>query len=387
MSGALGNYPMSRDSSGTAWQPDTSVMEGIHVGLGDWMVMVHGQLTGVYTDQSGPRGEVDLYQNSMLMAHATRTMGEGSLTLRGMVSLEPTEGARGYPLLFQTGESADGVTPLVDRQHPHNLLMESAAAYSYALDARRSVFVYAGLAGEPALGPTAFMHRFTAEANADAPLSHHWLDSTHLSYGTMTLGSVWGPIKVEGSWFNGREPDQYRYQVELRRFDSYSARLTYSPAPEWSMQVSAGHLPSPEQLEPNVSITRTTASITYHYDGEGYECETFVAFGQNADTGRMTTRAVLLESTVDWRAGIFVYGRIERVNKDELFAADSPYAGQVFPVAKLTLGSGLDVYRSGHLSISMGAQGSVHRVGAVLSQVYGDRPWGASLWVRARLVR
>jgi hypothetical protein len=52
---------------------------------------------------------------------------------------------RGYPLLFQTGETADGRTHLVDRQHPHDFLMELATSYSVPLGRDGSAFAYVGL--------------------------------------------------------------------------------------------------------------------------------------------------------------------------------------------------------------------------------------------------
>src|SRR6185369_5925271 len=114
----------------------------------------------------------------------------GTLGLRGMVSADPFYGNGGYPLLLQTGETADGRTPLIDRQHPHDLFMELSASYSHRLSESSSAFIYAGLPGEPALGPPAFMHRFSGEDNPEAPITHHWLDSTHIAYGVVTLGYV-----------------------------------------------------------------------------------------------------------------------------------------------------------------------------------------------------
>src|SRR5687768_2320289 len=132
-----------------------------------------------------------------------------------MVSLEPaTIGKRGYPLIGQTGETADGKTHLIDRQHPHDLFMELAATYSRNISDTASVFLYVGLPGEPALGPPAFMHRTSGVDNPEAPITHHWLDSTHITFGVVTAGVVVNNWKLEASAFRGREPDQHRFDIE-----------------------------------------------------------------------------------------------------------------------------------------------------------------------------
>src|SRR5206468_6723046 len=140
--------------------------------------------------------------------------------IRTMLSLDPSIGKSGYPLLFETGETANGRDPLIDRQHPHDLFMELAASYSRNLGPDSSAFVYVGLPGEPALGPPTFMHRLSGMDNPDAPLNHHWMDSTHITFGVATLGYVWKDFKIDASAFNGREPDQNRWNIETRQLDS-----------------------------------------------------------------------------------------------------------------------------------------------------------------------
>ena len=132
----------------------------------------------------------------------------------------------GYPLLFATGETANGRTPLINQQHPHDLFMELSGSYSYKFSDTNSAFVYFGLPGEPALGPPAFMHRFSGMDIPEAPITHHWLDSTHITYGVLTAGYVWDKVKIEASAFRGREPDQHRYNIETPGLDSVSARLS-----------------------------------------------------------------------------------------------------------------------------------------------------------------
>src|SRR5689334_6706068 len=160
MNGLYGPYPMSREASGTAWQPEAARHEGIHVMRGAWMAMLHGSADLVYDNQGGGRGGDKVFSDNMGMGMAQRTLGPGTLGLRAMLSLEPaTIGKEGYPLLLQTGETANGRTPLVDRQHPHDLFIELAGSYGVS-SGTRSLFIYGGLPGEPALGPPAFMHRF-----------------------------------------------------------------------------------------------------------------------------------------------------------------------------------------------------------------------------------
>ncbi|HSK38189.1 MAG TPA: hypothetical protein VK943_00330, partial [Arenibaculum sp.] len=198
MKGALGPYPMSREASGTAWQPDVSEHGGVHGRAGDWSLMGHVLLNGVYDWQEGPRGDEKTFVSGMVMGTARREFAGGdTLQLRAMLSPDPFMGRSGYPLLLASGETADGEHPLVDRQHPHDLFMELSASYSHRLSETDSVFLYAGLPGEPAFGPPAFMHRLSILDSPEAPISHHWLDSTHIVFGVLTAGYVHDNWKLE----------------------------------------------------------------------------------------------------------------------------------------------------------------------------------------------
>jgi hypothetical protein len=321
----------------------------------------------------------------MLMLMARRELGGAALGVRLMLSGEPLMGASGYPLLFQTGESADGRVPLIDRQHPHNLLMEAAATYSRELGAASSVFIYAGPAGEPALGPTTFMHRLSALDNPEAPITHHWLDSTHVSYGVVTAGFVWQDFKLDASAFNGREPDQHRYEVELRRLDSYSARLTWNASAALSMQVSSGRLASPEQLEPGVDVQRTTASVSYNAPSPFEWWQTTLAWGHNAPTQGAASSGWLLESALKLTTAQTLFARAERVAKDELFLSGAPLHGEEFTVNKLSVGYIYDFARFGAVSCGVGGLLSEYSYPEALNSTYGYRPTSFMLFVRARL--
>ena len=143
MHGALGPYAMTREASGTSWQPQDAPMQGIMLMPDDWMIMLEGRALGVADSQSGPRGSSLIFAPGMLMAMASRPLdGDDTLGLHAMLSLDPFMGRRGYPLLLASGETADGVTPLVDRQHPHDLFMELAASLSHRLNGDDNLFVY-----------------------------------------------------------------------------------------------------------------------------------------------------------------------------------------------------------------------------------------------------
>ena len=393
MAGAFGQYPMTREASGTSWQPESTTLDGIHQMNGPWMTMYHGFINTVYDHQGGPRGANLAFSESMLMAMASRPLGNGTLGLRAMVSLDPVIGKRGYPLLFQTGETADGHNALVDRQHPHDLLMELSASYSYNLGADSSVFVYAGLPGEPALGPPAFMHRASGMDNPEAPLTHHWLDSTHITFGVVTAGYIWRAFKLEASSFNGHEPDQFRWNVETRKLDSASARLSWNPSPDWSLQVSHGRLDSPESLEPDVIVHRTTASAMYQQTIAGMPTQTTLAWGRNRHEPGTTTNGYLLESSMRVRPDTTVFGRFEAVQNGELFghghgADETPASAlqdRVYNIKKLSVGVVHDFVQLGPVKFGVGAVASAFAKPAALDTVYGDSPSAWMLFFRARL--
>jgi hypothetical protein len=373
MAGALGPQPMTREASGTAWQPDTAPMAGIHHMGEDWTLMVHGYADLAYTRQGGPRGDEKLFVPSMLMVMGQRPAGPGTWGVRTMLSLDPLMGRNGYPLLLQTGETADGVNELVDRQHPHDAFMELATTYSIATGFG-SVFGYAGLPGEPALGPPAFMHRASGVAIPEAPLSHHWLDSTHITFGVVTLGATTRTLKLEASAFNAREPDQHRWNIETDPLDSWSARLTWNPTENWSAQVSHGRLKSPEQLEPDENVARTTASISHGAGG----WSTTAAFGVNRHEGHANP-AYALESTRR-QDRLTLFGRAEWLENEHLVAS-----GEAHEVGKLSLGAAYRVGAVSRVAFDLGVLASGYRLPAELEAEYGASPVSGTVFVRAHL--
>jgi hypothetical protein len=385
MRGMYGPYPMSREASGTSWQPDSTPHEGLMGMRGDWMTMLHGEANLIYDHQGGPRGDDKTFSTSMLMLMAQRPLGEGTLGLRGMVSADPLMGKSGYPLLLQTGETADGRTPLIDRQHPHDLLMELATSYSLPVSESSSAFFYAGLPGEPALGPPAFMHRFSGADNPEAPITHHWLDSTHITFGVATLGYIAGPFKLEASAFRGREPDQYRYNIDTGKLDSASVRLSYNPARDWSLQISRGHIVSPEALEPEVNVNRTTASVMYNRACAGANLQAILAWGRNAASIGTTTDAWLLESAVVVRETHTVFARIERAEKNELFEAGSALADETFHVGKLSAGYIYDFPAASHVKFGIGGLVSTYALPEAIQSSYGSDPFSYMVFARVKI--
>jgi hypothetical protein len=384
MGGSLGAYGMTRDASGTAWQPESAPMEGLHGMLDDWSTMLHGNLTGVYTDQGGPRGGDQFFSESMFMGMAQRGLGAGQLTLKAMISLDAFMGKRGYPLLLQTGETADGATPLIDRQHPHDLLMELSGTYSHPLGGENSAFLYVGYPGEPALGPVTFMHRFSGASNPLAPISHHWLDATHVTFGVVTGGLVLGDWKIEASGFKGREPDEYRWDFDSFALDSASARVSFNPTENWSLQASYGFLKSPEQLHPGDDQQRITASAIYNRLLDNGNWQTTFAWGRNIPSHGDASDAFLLESAVSHYQHT-LFARVERTGKNELFEAPSPLAGQTFDVGALSLGYIYDIPFDEVFSLGLGAMGTVYALPDAIKTAYGS-PVSYTVFTRLKLL-
>jgi hypothetical protein len=381
---SLGDYPMTRDASGTSWQPDSSPHEGLHGHLGDCKTMLHGFAAAIYDHQGGARGASKSFVQSHLMGVAQDRIGDDTVTLHGALSLDPLMGKAGYPLLLQTGETADGQKPLIDRQHPHNFFSELAAIYAHPLDARTATFAYIGYPGEPALGPVTYLHRFAGMANPEAPIDHHWLDSTHIAFGVATVGLTRGPFKLEVSDFTGREPDQHRWGFNEARFDSWSTRLTINPTPNWSMQVSHGALHSPEQLTPEVNQRRTTASTTYNERLDRGNWQTTLAWGRDQNTPGHALNAYLLESALQVGSNT-VFGRAEYVEKDELFTSASPFDGRVFDVTKVSVGYFRTYPVERDLALDLGALVSKYALPSALDASYGSDPISFILFVRVKI--
>jgi hypothetical protein len=366
--------PMSREGSGTSWIPDSSPMYSRMFMSGENMLMLHGAIFPRYTNVSTRRGDDRIDAPNWFMAMFSHPLGESTqFGSRLMMSLDPlTEQGRGYPLLFQSGESWNG-EPLHDRQHPHDLFDELSFSLSQKFDHDLSAYVYFGYPGEPALGPPTFMHRPSAMDDPDAPLGHHWQDSTHVTFGVATAGLVWQTIKIEGSIFTGREPDEDRYDFDRPRFDSYSGRLSWNPTRNLALQVSYGYIHSPEQLEPELNRHRTTASLIYNLPlGNDSNWSNSFVWGQNHDTGEGKTQSFLVETNYQ-RGPNTVYFRWERVEKSghELVLNDAADT-RVFPIGAYTLGYVRDLTHGNGIDIGLGTQFTINNRPDTLDRYYGD---------------
>jgi hypothetical protein len=383
MHGLLGGYGMSREASGTSWQPEAAPHAGIHLTADDWMVMLHGKVTGVADWQSGPRGDDMVLSQSMLMAMATKDLDNGdTLGLKAMLSGDPFMGRRGYPLLLASGESADGVTHLVDRQHPHDMLMELAATYSHPLSATDSVFLYGGYPGEPALGPSAYMHRVSAVDNPMTPISHHWLDSSHVTFGVVTAGYVHDDMKLEVSQFTGREPDQHRFNFDHATFDSTAVRLSWNPDPHWSLQASAGWLKSPEQLDPTTNERRVTASATWFNQFDFGSLAATIAFGNKHLSDGIDESAALLEAEFKPDNAWTLFARAETLGSDELVPGPASSNSSGRGAGEISFGAIHDWRLAEHWKFGLGGLYALDFAPSSPTAGYGSDPHGVMGFVR-----
>ncbi|HXS54947.1 MAG TPA: hypothetical protein VN726_02415 [Hanamia sp.] len=384
------NLPMSRNGSGTGWLPDASPMYGYMIHSKKWMYMVHGNIAIRYDNQDisnkGSRGgEVFDAPNWVMFMGQTKVGKNGLFHFSSMLSLDRiTEGGSGYPLLFQTGESWKN-QPLVDRQHPHDLFSELSVAYSYSFSKKSDLSFYFGYPGEPALGSVAFMHRPSTLENPDAPISHHWNDGTHITFGVATIGYRYDKFKIEASSFTGREPDEDRYNFDKPRFDSYSGRLSFTSRKNWALQVSQGFIKSPEVLHPQENVSRTTASAIFSYPlkNENFFNATAL-WGLNKIKEHNGENAALLEASLRLKK-LALYTRYEWTQKsvEELNLDENIYGKEtLFPVNAITLGFNYDLLEVAHTRIALGSQASLFHTKEELNSLYGKNPVAFEVFLR-----
>lgn len=388
--GAPLGISMDRMGSGTTWIPDAVSVPARHFMAGSWELMLHGFAFAQYNSQSGPRGDDQFGSLNWGMFMASRQLAGGRFQARTMLSLDPaTVTRRGYPLLLQSGEALDG-EPLRDRQHPHDFWMELALLYERPVSSNLGVSLYAAPSGEPALGPVAFMHRPSAMDNPFAPLGHHWQDATHISFGVFTAGLFGRSWKLEGSVFNGREPNEERWDFDRMKLDSYSGRLTVNPGPAWSLSAGYGYLSSPEVLSPDESIHRFTAAVLHGatLGTDGQWASTLVYGTNKHHSERSHTVAFETEAIFDrWNT---VLSRVELAQKSaEDLALDEPPFGftsdRTFAISSLSLGYIRELGRGWGTTIGIGAMGTVNVVPSSIESVYGSRtPLGAVVFLRVR---
>jgi len=354
---------------------------------GGWSLGFDGVVFATFNRQGGPRGETDFRSQNWFMAMGMRPLWRGTLTLSGGLSAEPTTvGKRGYSEIFQEGEAYRQLQ-VTDRQHPHDLFMQLAAAWRVPLGKQVGLTLAGAPVGEPSLGPPVFLHRPSSTENPTAPLSHHIFDSTHIGSGVLLLGVDRGPFAIEGSVFRGREPDEDRYDLEFGAIDSWAARLWFRPGTEWAIQGSHGYLHEPEQLEPG-DQRRTNGSVTWvRQRGSNFTAAT-AAFGRNVRRFS-TVRALLLELTRQW-GRTSVYGRFEALTVETeilLFPqiVHRPHPGElVDPIKELTAGVVRDLADVRGFRLGMGADVEFYKVPRLLQFTHDEQPVSFRIFGRVR---
>ena len=374
--------PSPHAGSGTSWQPASVPGYFWMTSRGHWDLMAHGVLFLTYNQQGGPRGVGKAESVNVLMLMEQHKLGKGTLLLRQMFSAESlTSPHPGFPQLFQTGETYHG-QPLVDHQHPHNVFAELSAYYSRPITEKISWLLYGGPSAEPALGPVTYIHRASAAELPAAPLSHHLQDSTHTSFGVVTTGVMIDRFKFEGSVFNGREPNEERWSIQLGALDSWSARAWVAASRNWTAQYSYGRLLHPEAAEPG-NEKRQGASVEYSRPfAEGNWATSLIWGRKHKDETGTNLNSYLLESTVNFKRNNYAYTRLELVDKDELFPQASVHPA--YRIGAYTFGGVRDLVESHSWQLGLGADITFNTKPAVLDSTYGMNPVSFRIFLRVR---
>lgn len=384
---------LSHPTAGTSAVPDSTPQEMWMTRRGAWSLMFHGAAFLNATQQTGPRGSDKIFSANWLMPMVQRSLGPGRFTARAMFSLEPTTitGER-YPELFQTGETAYG-NPIVDGQHPHNFIMELAALYDARLGENTLLSLYAAPVGDPAMGPEGFPHRPSASEDPLAPLGHHLQDSTHISNDVITAGLTYKIARIEFSGFHGREPDEFRWDLDSGAVDSWSARLTLNPTINWSGQFSIARLKSPEELFPLEDTLRSTASVSYNRRFARGNWASMILWGRNlALPGGEVLNSYLAESTLRFWDRNNGWTRIENVDRTNLLLLGEnplpPGFAEHFlaRVQAYTFGYDRDFDFIPRVSTAFGGQFTLYSAPASLDAIYGAHPAGMLLFIRFRAI-
>lgn len=361
--------------TGTSWQPDASPLYAVIPHADRWGFMIHGNLYTGYDWAGSERGSQRFMGRNTLLGAAFRTFRRSELLLRLALSFEPlTVGERGYPLILQTGQTRDGETRVHDRQYALDFFRELSAMYSWQVTSKWAGMIYLAAAGEPALGPGSFTQRVSASPDPFAPIGLQWHESSHSSFGVLTVGAFTRSVRLEASWFNGNVPGPRRYGIYLRMPDSYSARVTWNPNPAWSAQASYGFLEQPVALDPERSEHRLTVSASHTRWNTGEEgLASTVSLALRAHAPGRASVAALAESywNIDRRNA--VYGRFEYVQKSGIELQLAQPSRALHSVGTLALGY---VYYFGpfiSLTPGLGLRASVSPLPSELERDYGTR--------------
>jgi hypothetical protein len=382
---------LHHSTAGTSAQPNSIDEPMIMLMRGKWTFMFHGAAFLSTMQQSGPRGYDKIFSTNWFMPMAQRQIGRGQLTLRTMISLEPaTVTKRSYPLLFQQGETAFG-KPINDGQHPHDFIMELAALYDVRLGQSALLSFYAAPVGDPAMGPSAYAHRASASENPVASLGHHLQDSTHIANDVVTGGLAYKSARIEISGFYGREPDEFRWNIDSGAIDSWSTRLTVQPGQNWSGQYSFAHLTSPEELHAAEDVQHMTASISYNRPSSRGSWTSTLLWGRNRvlPSGEVFN-GYLAESTLQFAQHNHAWGRVENVDRTNELLLGKQFEPAGFDehflarIQAYTVGYDHDSPLIPGLSTAFGGQVSFYGKPDFLTPIYGRHPAGAILFIRVR---
>jgi hypothetical protein len=379
------DLPMNRNGSGTGWLPDETPMYAWMRHQKNWNWMGHGALffrqnfQNLNNDYKRGGQQFDVPGWAMVMAQR-KIKNNGLFMARGMITTDAlTMGGSGYPLLFQSGEAYNG-QPLVDRQHPHELISELGIGYTQRITPGLDISLYVGYPGESSIGPTAFMHRTSSMNNPDAPLGHHWQDATHITFGVATLGIRYKKFKLETSRFKGREPDENRYDFDEPKLDSYSYRLSFAPTKNWVMQVSGAYLKSPEELDPNHDVKRATASIIYSSSKSSDKIFTSaLIWGLNkADHQEYS---LLWEGNYQMKK-MGLYSRIESVQKSNHELNIVLATEEIYTIQQFTLGGTYKLAKWFNTDTALGFHVTQNLIPETLEPFYGSNPLSMQVFIR-----
>jgi len=368
--------------SGTGWEPSSVPDHEWMLMRGGWALMAHGVIFTDYNQQGGPRGEGKAESVNWAMLMQQHRLGSGTILFRQMLSAESlTSPHPGFPELFQTGETYHG-EPLVDHQHPHNVFSELSLLYTVPLSEKVSWELYGGPAAEPALGPVTYLHRASAAELPMAPLSHHLQDSTHTSFGVVTTGFTIAWLKLEGSAFNGREPNEERWSIQPAALDSWSGRASIAPARDWTAQYSVGRLGNPEALEPG-SQWRQTASVEFNHHLAAGSWATSLVWGHvhKIDSGT-NLDGYLLESTLNFLRRDYAFTRLELVDKDELFP--QAVVHPAYRIGAYSFGGVRDLVHNRAWQFGVGTDVTIYSKPGALDAAYGNYPVSFEIFLRMR---
>jgi hypothetical protein len=266
--------------------------------------------------------------------------------------------------------------------------MELAGSLTLSLGKGFALFTYFAAAGEPALGPVAHRRRISSISDPLAPIGHRWQDSTQVSSGVLTAGAFSKHLKLEGSWFNGREPDENRRDLDLRIPDSYSGRVTVNPTAHFSVQGSYGYLHSPDRRQPEVPLHRVTASATYNWSltQDRFRWASTFIYGHNIPAHGPPTYSFLMEHNVTIARRHVVFSRAEygtRTGGDLVLGSGNP--NERFHLALFTSGYVHYFDPIDGIEFGMGGRGSLGVVGNALKKSYGTHvPVGGTFFIQLR---